>query len=118
MVVVGAVVVLVVGPVVVVVAALAVVVVAEEAGTLPAEVRTFQVPPKAVMPAPTVDVFRPLKNRNNGWPLYVTWKLPSGRSIEPSLLPVTPAPATQGWLVSTGGHAMAHLPTQLVPVNA
>ena len=39
-----------------------VVVVDEVAGTEPAAVMTCQVPPKAVMPAPTVELFKPLKN--------------------------------------------------------
>ena len=87
-------------------------------GTLPAEVMTCQVPPKAVIPAPTVELFRPLKNMYSGCPLYVTWKLPLASCTEPSLEAVTPVPAMQGWLVRTGGHAMAHWPVQLFPVKA
>ena len=49
-------------PVVVVVAPVVGVVVDEVAGTEPAAVMTCQVPPKAVMPAPTVELFKPLKN--------------------------------------------------------
>ena len=105
-------------PVVVVVAPVVGVVVDEVAGTEPAAVMTCQVPPKAVIPAPTVELLKPLKNMYSGCPLYVTWKLPLASWTVPSLEAVTPAPATHGWLVSTGGQAMAHWPVQLLPEKA
>jgi hypothetical protein len=55
------------GVVVVVVGALVVGVVAGEVpGTVPAAVMTCHLPPKAVIPAPTVEPLRPLKNMYSG----------------------------------------------------
>lgn len=84
------------GAVVVVGAAVVGVVADEPPGTDPAAVMTCQVPPNALIPAPMVELLRPLKNKYSGWPLYVTWKLPSANCTVPNLDAVTPAPAMHG----------------------
>ena len=48
----------------------------------------------------------------SGWPLYVTWKVPSARWIVPST-PVRPVP-TGAVVVNTGGQNFAHVPVQLL----
>jgi hypothetical protein len=88
---------------------------------LPRGESTYHSAPKPVDPCPLVcrDPVSPA-NRYRGCPLYVTCSDPFALFVVPRSELLTPLPAVGVPVVSSGGHAEAHAPVQvlLAPVSA